>query len=624
MSKFGFLKIGLASHFGALANFEKNVAVMSSMAKKASRKGAALVVFPQLSLTGCSCFDLFSNFGFVNGTQKALFRFANELKNFNVCCVVGVCININCRLFNCAAVVFKGKICGLVVKNEVRSRWFSQTRELSSGEVELNGQTIPIGANLIFKLDDAILGVQFSLRVEETRSLYLKNGVNLVCCLFDGKFDWFTWKRRKELAKALSVNLNSGVVAVSSGLFESSADSVYLGSSLVAQCGKLVSFRQQKSFSNLLNFCDIDLQLKLNEAEFVLSNSSSCIESKVVDLNFRCGRFLINRKINKTPYLEHGYLKLRAQCEAVFRAQVLALARRVLQIKAKKLVVGVSGGLDSTLALLVAAEVCKVLHNDEKFVLSVTMPGFGTGNVTKANAIELIKLLQTDFCEIDISNACRQHFADIGHDEADQNVVFENAQARERTQILMDLANEVGGLVVGTSDLTELALGFCTFAGDHMAHFGVNSGLFKTAIKKIVEIKAICAKTKLKQLLFSVLETPISPELIRNDVGKKQFIQCSEQILGPYILHDFFLFYFIKFGFSFSKVKFLALRAFEGFFSRSEVERTLKIFVRRFFTQQFKRSSQPEGPSFFGVSLSPRTGFKIASDASAECFLKEL
>ena len=631
MSKFGFLKISAVSPFLTLASPMKNAEIILKIVKNERKKGVAIVAFPQLCLTGCSCASLFLNEFLVEETKHAAIWLARELKNEHICCIIGLCLKIYGRLFNCAAVIFGGKIRGIVIKREFVNGFFDELNEVFNvknvckKEILFNGVKIPVGSNLIFKFDDAVFGVQFGLNFSCVEKTFVNSEINLIFCLMALEFDGTSKIQQINLVKALSLNLNCAVVFTNTGLFESSTDRLYCGFCGFVECGgNLIKFKEQNSFKSLILNCDVDV-LKF-EQNFV---NRSCFFSNLevtdlIDLNAVAYDFKFDRKISKTPYLVDGVLNAKFQCLQIFKMQVLALARRVRHVNARKLILGLSGGLDSTLALLVAVRVCKLLQMSPSCVLAVFMPGFGTSEHAKNNVFNLVKSLEVDFKEISIVKACKQHFVDINHDENDFNVVFENAQARERAQILLDLANDVDGLVLGTSDMSEIALGFSTFGGDSIASYGVNSGVCKTLVRKIVEVLAHDSEFLLKSTLFDVLKMPISPELKVSAGISDVAYQKTEEILGSYLLHDFFMYYFVKFGFSVAKVKFLALNAFLDKFSKNEINKTLKIFIERFFSQQFKRSCMPDGAKLMPFSLSPSAGFKLASDCSAEAFLDDL
>ena len=507
-------------------------------------------------------------------------------------------------------------------------RWFKSSNDLKIKEINLFNEIVSIGVDLIFtsKLDDELkFGVEIC---EDVWSLYPKSndyaskGASIIFNLSAsnetiGKYDF-----RKELIKMQSIKTISGYVYSSSGINESSTDLLFSGSSLIYENGKLLSENNRFDFNSNLIYSDIDIKRLVNDRRKNTSFISNT-DKEYRNIYFTTSKNnLISRKYSKYPFVPSNEDKREERCKEIINIQSSALAKRLKHTNIKKCVIGVSGGLDSTLAFLVIKKAFEKLKIDNKNIIAVTMPGFGTTNRTYENALDLIKINNATLKEIDIKKACLVHYSDIDQDINNHDITYENAQARERTKILMDIANKENALVIGTGDLSELALGWCTYNGDHMRMYSVNSSSPKTLVKYLVKYIADTDK-KNKKVLYDILSTPISPELLPAD-EKGNIKQITEDKIGPYILHDFYLYHFFRYGASPKKIYMLAVNTFENEYSKEEILKWLKVFIKRFFTQQFKRSCMPDGVKVGSISLSPRGDLRMPSDASYNIWIKEL
>ena len=549
--------------------------------------------------------------------------------------IVGSPIKCENKLYNCAVVINNGKILGIVPKTYIPNynefyemRWFKSSNDLKIKEINLFNEFVPIGVDLIFtsKLDDELkFGVEIC---EDVWSLYPKSndyassGASIIFNLSAsnetiGKYDF-----RKELIKMQSIKTISGYVYSSSGINESSTDLLFSGSSLIYENGKLLSENNRFDFNSNLIYSDVDIKRLVNDRRKNTSFISNT-DKEYRNIYFTTSKNnLISRKYSKYPFVPSNEDKREERCKEIINIQSSALAKRLKHTNIKKCVIGVSGGLDSTLAFLVIKKAFEKLKIDNKNIIAVTMPGFGTTNRTYENALDLIKINNATLKEIDIKKACLVHYSDIDQDINNHDITYENAQARERTKILMDIANKENALVIGTGDLSELALGWCTYNGDHMSMYSVNSSIPKTLVKYLVKYIADTDK-KNKKVLYDILSTPISPELLPAD-EKGNIKQITEDKIGPYILHDFYLYHFFRYGASPKKIYMLAVNTFENEYSKEEILKWLKVFIKRFFTQQFKRSCMPDGVKVGSISLSPRGDLRMPSDASYNIWIKEL
>jgi NAD+ synthase (glutamine-hydrolysing) len=541
-----------------------------------------------------------------------------------------------------AAVVYRGKVCGIVPKTFIPNynefydkRWFASSRELKQKQMDLFGEVVPAGIDLVFDTGN----FRFAIEICEDlwtpippSSIHALHGAEIIFNLSASDETAGKSAYRRTLVAQQSARCVAGYVYAAAGNGESTTDIVFSGHSLIAENGEVLKENRRFSFESDLIATDIDIE-KLR-SDRLKDKSFTCTEYKMLDgVEYRSVKvslgkpektWRLERFVNPMPFVPKQDNLLNERCDEIFSIQIGGLAKRLLHTGMKTAVVGVSGGLDSTLALLVVAKAFDKIGIPRENIYGITMPGFGTTNRTYQNALELIKALGVTLREISIVSSAEQHFKDIEHDLSVLDVVYENTQARERTQILMDYANKVNGLVIGTGDLSELALGWCTYNGDHMSMYAVNNGVPKTLVRTLVEwVADTQMDEQSKAVLVDVIDTPVSPELLPADENG-DIAQRTEDVVGPYILHDFFLYYVLRFGFSPSKIYFLAKHAFSGEFSDEIILKWLKIFFRRFFSQQFKRSCLPDGPKVGSVNLSPRGDWRMPSDASLNLWQKEL
>jgi NAD+ synthase (glutamine-hydrolysing) len=640
LSKYGFIRVGSCSPEMKVADTVLNTQKIIEAIAEASENDCSLLVFPELCITGYTCGDLFYQKKLQNAALDGLLNIKEATELHQSTAIVGLPIFNRGRLFNCASVVSHGEIKGIVpktflcnTKEYYEERWFSSENDRYTDTVVIDGEEIHFAANTLFILEDqpdCIFGIEIC---EDLWSLIPPSlslagaGANIIFNLSASNEYLGKHQYREQLVLSHSARTLSAYVYSSSGAGESSTDLSFSGHCIIAENGNKMAETELFGFDTKICYADIDYE-RLN-IERTLNNSFSGstpviyfhsayiphISSSVSELK---------RHYEKTPFVPVRD-DIRAEtCKTIFNIQTQGLARRLKHINSDSLTIGVSGGLDSTLALMVCIKTFELLGYEKKKVNAISMPGFGTTKRTKSNAEKLSVLLGVTFREISISKSTQEHFKDIGHDPKNKDVVYENAQARERTKILMDIANQTGGIVIGTGDLSELALGWCTYNADQMSMYGVNSGVPKTLVKYIISwLAEEVYDGETSKVLRDIAETPISPELLPPD-DKGEIAQKTEDNIGPYILHDFFLYYAIRSHFSPSKVYFLAKQAFGNDFDNNEILKWLKVFYARFFSQQFKRSCMPDGIKVGTISLSPRGDWRMPSDASAAIWLKEL
>lgn len=657
MTNYGFIRVAAASPSLKVADCDYNTDEILKLVYEAKDKGVAVIVFPELCITGYTCGDLFLQRLLIEEAERALQRICEATKGLAITIIVGLPVEITNKLYNIAVVVEEGRISGAVPKtflpnyNEFyEKRWFSPARELKEQSVNLCGQYVHIGVDLIFKVAD----VNFAIDICEDlwtpippSSFYALNGAELIFNLSASNETTGKHAYRKSLVVQQSARCISGYVYAAAGSCESTTDIVFSGSSLIAENGALLAEGERFSFQSQLTLADIDVERlrtdRLRNKSFTLCeyNNVEPVEYRRITINNivkkisfsqpfskktaeRKPEVDLKRYVSPTPFVPIHDETLDERCNEIFSIQVTGLAKRLLHTGSRTAVVGVSGGLDSTLALLVLVKTFDKLNLSRKGIYGITMPGFGTTDRTYNNAIKLMQSLGISIKEISIKESVIQHFRDIDHDENVHDITYENSQARERTQILMDYANKVNGLVIGTGDLSELALGWCTYNGDHMSMYAVNTGVPKTLVRTLVAWVADTQVDKAsKTILSDVVDTPVSPELLPA-AEDGSIVQITEDVVGHYILHDFFLYYVLRFGFSPSKIYFLAKHAFREEYEHDVILKWLKVFFRRFFSQQFKRSCLPDGPKVGSVNLSPRGDWRMPSDASASLWMKEL
>ena len=635
MNEYGYVKVGASTLELKVSDTIYNVQMIKKQIDEAVNKNIQIISFPELSITGYTCGDLFNQDILIDKSYEGLKDLVDYSKDKMIVIIVGSPIKCENKLYNCAVVINNGKILGIVPKTYIPNynefyemRWFKSSNDLKIKEINLFNEFVPIGVDLIFtsKLDDELkFGVEIC---EDVWSLYPKSndyassGASIIFNLSAsnetiGKYDF-----RKELIKMQSIKTISGYVYSSSGINESSTDLLFSGSSLIYENGKLLSENNRFDFNSNLIYSDVDIKRLVNDRRKNTSFISNT-DKEYRNIYFTTSKNnLISRKFSKYPFVPSNEDKREERCKEIINIQSSALAKRLKHTNIKKCVIGVSGGLDSTLAFLVIKKAFEKLKIDNKNIIAVTMPGFGTTNRTYENALDLIKINNATLKEIDIKKACLVHYSDIDQDINNHDITYENAQARERTKILMDIANKENALVIGTGDLSELALGWCTYNGDHMSMYSVNSSIPKTLVKYLVKYIADTDK-KNKKVLYDILSTPISPELLPAD-EKGNIKQITEDKIGPYILHDFYLYHFFRYGASPKKIYMLAVNTFENEYSKEEILKWLKVFIKRFFTQQFKRSCMSDGVKVGSISLSPRGDLRMPSDASYNIWIKEL
>ena len=643
MMQHGFVRVAAAVPTVRVADVNYNVEQAERLLLQADGRGADVCVFPELSLTGYTCQDLFRQQFLLEEAETALVKLLDLSRNLAVIGVVGLPVLHMGAVYNCAAVIHRGKCLALVPKtylpnyNEYyEQRWFGSAALLEgrTESIRLCGQQIPLAPCAVFCLEGWNFGIELCedlWAVVPPSCRLAAAGADIVLNLSASNEQVGKNAYLRALVGGQSARCICGYVYAGSGWGESTQDLVYSGRAFVAENGQLLAEGERFTMREQLVLGEIDVQhLRLERAVNTSFRSATADRSAVeyidIDTSADNGRVCddsLHRNVDPYPFVPSGPA-LDERCEEILCIQSEGLARRIEHTGAETVVLGVSGGLDSTLALLVCANAFDRIGRDRKGIVGITMPGFGTTDRTYTNAVNLMKSLGVTIREISIARAVEAHFHDIGHDIAKQDVTYENSQARERTQILMDAANQMNGFVVGTGDLSELALGWATYNGDHMSMYGVNVSVPKTLVRHLVRwIAENVADEYSRATLQDVIDTPISPELIPAD-NAGEIAQRTEDLVGPYALHDFFLYHTLRNGFRPSKVFYLALVAFKGKFTEDVIKHWLKVFYRRFFAQQFKRSCLPDGPKVGSVCLSPRGDFRMPSDASSAGWLKEV
>ena len=636
---YGFVKVAAAVPLVQVADCFYNIEKIEGLMRQASEKGVQIIAFPELSVTGYTCLDLFAQQTLLNGAEAALLQLVSNTADLDILTIVGVPLRTENRLINAAVVFQKGAIRGVVPKTYLpnykefqEQRWFTSVTELRESTISIGEEEYPMGSHLLFRSGRLTAGIEIceDLWVPvPPSSLLAMEGANIIFNLsasneLIGKHAYL-----RSLICQQSARCMAGYVYASSGFGESSTDLVFAGNGIIAENGNLLAESPRFTMEEQLVISEIDIETLQNDRQvntsFMYGTSGLPKEkAQVVDFQVRIpDGFSLTRPVDPHPFTPSGEA-LKERCEEIFHIQVAGLAKRLVHAHAQTAVVGISGGLDSTLALLVTVMTFDVLKMPRGQIIGITMPGFGTTDRTYTNACDLIRSLGVTLKEIPIKEACLQHFRDIDHDPSVHDVTYENSQARERTQLLMDVANQKNGLVIGTGDLSELALGWATYNGDHMSMYGVNGSIPKTLVKYLVEWVANHKVDDASRLtLLDIVDTPISPELIPADENGN-IKQKTEDLVGPYELHDFFLYHFLRFGSHPSKIYFLAQKAFAGIYDNATVKKWLYTFFRRFFQQQFKRSCLPDGPKVGSVSLSPRGDWRMPSDAVSRLWLEEI
>ena len=627
--KDGYIKVMSATTKTVVADCVENTKSIIEAMDRANDNGAKLLVTGELSITGYTCEDLFFQKKLIDAALEGLKVIVDKSKSVNCITIVGAPLIRNNSLYNCAVVVYKGEILGVVPKKFIPNynefyeyRTFAAAPDIN-GTINIFDVDYPFGSKIIFKCQQL---PEFSFGIEICEDLWtpvqpsfshVLNGASIIANLSAsnetvGKSDY-----RRNLVKMQSARLHCAYIYASQGVGESTTDLVFSGHNIIAENGILLA--ENKVFTGDDVITEIDVQSLFSER--IKTTTYNTVDEDYIHIEFDMNveETSITRYVSRFPFVPDDDISRR--CDEILAIQAEGLAKRVSHTHAKKLVIGISGGLDSALALIVAARAIDKLGRDRRDVLAISMPCFGTTSRTKNNAQMICDALGVSFEEIIIKDAVKQHFKDIGQSENEYDVTYENSQARERTQVLMDVANKCGGLVIGTGDLSELALGWATYNGDHMSMYAVNASVPKTIIRHIIRYVAESSEiSKLNKVLNDILDTPVSPELLPS-IGD-DISQCTEELVGPYELHDFFLYYIVGFGFSPAKIYRLAKYAFDDY-NEETIKKWLVNFYRRFFSQQFKRSCLPDGPKIGAVSLSPRGDWRMPSDASASLWIRE-
>ncbi len=629
---FGFYRVAAAVNKTVVGNPAKNAEEVLTLINDAHAKEVSVVVFPELTLMSYTASDLLLNQTLIASQDEALSYILKNIENINTIAILGIAVLEADRLYNCAAVLQNGKVLGIVPKSYLpNKKEFYEKRQFTSGRdvvrttTELLEEEVPFGVDLLFAdSKDMIFGVEICedlWAVTPPSNHMASNGANLLFNLsasneLIGKHEY-----REELVRTQSARCMAAYVYSSAGVGESTTDTVFGGHSIIAEYGSTLSQNERFSLGSTLITADVDLErlrwLRLNESSY---GDGRRKKTRTIKVDALPDSSKIERDINPMPFVPSRYADKKHRCDEIVHIQAHGLIKRMNHAHIKKAVIGISGGLDSTLALLSTHRAFEMMNWDIKDIIAVTMPGFGTTSRTKSNAVQLCEALGVTLKEVDITDISLKEFEAIEHDKDEHSVTYENVQARARTSILMNMANKKGGLVIGTGDLSEIALGWSTYNGDHMSMYALNSGIPKTLIQYVIEYYK--SNKQIADIIDDILATPISPELL--PANDDEIAQETEAIVGPYELHDFFLYHFIKYGAKPSKILHLAAMAFDTKYDENEIKKWLKVFLKRFFTQQFKRSCMPDGPKVGTISLSPRADWKMASDVDFESWMEEL
>ncbi len=638
MDQFGFLKVAAAVPHVQVADCDFNIDRIAALAEEAARRGVEIVAFPELAVTAYTCGDLMLQPTLLDAADEALGELIRRTRRLPLVMIVGAPLRHGSAIYNCAVVFSQGKVLGVVPKSYIpdysefyENRVFTSGAAITEEHIDVAGREADFGTDLTFEVNGVEFGVEIcedlwvpqppssQLALDGARVIFNLSASPEAC----GKHDYLRRLVTQQSARTLSAYVYS-----SAGFGESSTDLVFAGKAFIAENGRILCETDRFSLDEKLIVADVDIELleyeRQRNTSFRINESGT--ENTVIEMEIPEALHTerLDREITPLPFLPQGEARREELYGEILEIQSHGLAKRLKHTGCTRAIVGVSGGLDSTLALLAVARTFDKLGLDRAGILGITMPGFGTTDRTYNNALELMRLLGITVREIPIREACEQHFRDIGIDPADHSAAYENSQARERTQILMDVANKENGIVVGTGDLSELALGWATYNGDQMSMYGINASIPKTLVRKLVEWAAAQQELpRIREILLDVVATPVSPELLPSD-DEGNIAQKTEDLVGPYELHDFFLYHFINSGYSPRKILRVAELAFGGEYDRATILKWLKVFFRRFFSQQFKRSAMPDGPKVGLISLSPRGDWRMPSDASARMWLKEL
>ena len=631
--KHGFIKVAAVTPDIRVADVAYNQEQIIEKMKEAAKLGAKLIVFPELCVTGYTCSDLFEHEILLNAAKQALFEIAEETKEIDALVFVGAPLAVDGKLYNVAAAMNQGKILGLTSKTFLPNYGeFYEMRQFTPGpktdrEILVNGEKIPFGPNLLFQakeMEELVVSAEICEDVwspiPPSIQAAMEGATVIVNCsasdetIGKGRY-------RRELIQGQSARLIAGYIYANAGEGESTTDLVFGGHNIIAENGSVLA--ESKRFENGITCAELDLHRLTSERR--RNTTFQLSEERIlprISFSIKKEETGLTRTFPSRPFVPSSETERAYRCEEILTIQAMGLKKRLAHTHAGCAVVGISGGLDSTLALLVTARAFELLGLDKKQIIAVTMPCFGTTDRTYQNACKMTVKLGATLKEVPIADAVNIHFRDIDHDPENHDVTYENSQARERTQVLMDIANAHGGMVIGTGDMSELALGWATYNGDHMSMYGVNASVPKTLVRHLVKYAADVAEDKeLSEVLYDVLDTPVSPELLPPKDG--EIAQKTEDLVGPYELHDFYLYYMLRFGYGPEKIYRLALRTFDGEYDAATIKKWLQTFCRRFFSQQFKRSCLPDGPKVGTVALSPRGDLRMPSDACATIWLKE-
>ncbi len=632
--KYGFIRTAAATPDIKVADCDFNSASIIENIRRAAENNTEIIVFPELCVTGYTCGDLFAQRTLIKAALESLDRIKKETAEINIISVIGFPFEYCSNLYNCAAVLYKGSTLAVVPKSVLPNynefyemRWFRE----ASGETKLIdflGEEVCFGTDIIVKASNM---PEMSIAVEICEDLWsvippssrhAVAGANIIANPSAGNEITGKDTYRKSLVENQSARIIGAYIYACAGYGESTTDVVYSGHNIISENG--ITLAEAKRFTNSIVYADVDVYRLESERQKNSSFRTDDSEYTVVEIDFSENKGDIKRFIDPAPFVPNDAKKREKRCEEIMNIQAMGLRKRIEHIGCKNVVIGISGGLDSTQALLVCARAFDMAGLDRKGIIAVTMPCFGTTDRTYTNAVSLTHIIGATLKEINIKPAVLQHFKDIGHDESIKDLTYENSQARQRTMILMDMASEYNGFVVGTGDLSELALGWATYNGDHMSMYGVNCSIPKTLIKYLIQYEADITESKeLRDILMDILDTPVSPELLPPDKDGN-IAQITEDVVGPYELHDFFLYNMMRLGFEPDKIYYLAGIAFEGRYDKKTLYKWLRNFYWRFFSQQFKRSCIPDGPKVGSVSLSPRGDWRMPSDAVVSLWMKKL
>lgn len=635
---YGFIRVAAATPKIRVADCKGNGQKITELIKEANEDSVSVIVFPELCITGYTCSDLFLQKSLLNAAENTLKEIINSTKDMNIISIIGVPVPYEDALYNCAAVCLKGKILALVPKINIPNYTeFYEQRHFTSGagvlaeDFSYAGQKTLIASKAVFNCKDF---PEFRFGCEVCEDLWVADSPSADLAENGGALMIFNpstsddvigkAQYRRDLVKIQSGKLCCAYIFADSGFGESTTDMVFSGQNMI--CENATFLAESKRFTTGAIYADVDLQRLDGERRRISTFSSDKEKSKAIkkiEFSMPVREFELSRTFPKTPFVPSVKTDLESRCEEIINMQSTGLATRLEHTGIKNVVLGLSGGLDSTLALIVCVHAFDMLHIDRKNIHTVTMPCFGTTKRTKSNAEKLAEAYGVSFEEINITNSVRQHFDDIGQSENLHDITYENCQARERTQVLMDLSNKLSALVIGTGDLSELALGWATYNGDHMSMYAVNCSVPKTLVRYLTAYEASKSMEDLQKVLLDILDTPVSPELLPPEKDGT-IAQKTEDVVGPYELHDFFLYYFVRFGYTPSKIFYLAVKTFKDDYDRQTIKKWLLTFLRRFFTQQFKRSCIPDGPKIGSVTLSPRGDWRMPSDALSKLWIDEL